>query len=355
MTIKAQFYLQRENFIFDIDLQFPLSGVSAIFGPSGCGKTTFLRMLAGLEYCPSGQLTVGTEIWQNKHTYLATHQRPIAYIFQQASLFQHLNVMDNLLYGQKRRKQKINSNQLQDIIDLLDISLLLKRKPEHLSGGEQQRVAIARALASKPKLLLLDEPLSALDMARKQEILPYLEKLNQQFKIPMIYVSHSKNEIARLADHMILLEQGQVKARGPVNELLTRLDLKLAHSNDSETLIKAIIKHHDKEFSLTWLTFSGGQFAIAQNSLPIGSQARLQILARDVSITLKHQTQTSILNIFPAIISEMSHEGQAQITLKLLLNKTTILARITRKSAVDLQLTPGKSVFAQIKTVALLR
>jgi len=248
-------------------------------------------------------------------------------------------------------KQKLS---LQKAVYLLGISHLLNHYPQQLSGGEQQRVAIARALAVCPSILLLDEPLAALDNQRKKEILPYLESLHQNLQIPILYVTHSRDEVARLADHLVLLEKGQVQASGRVSELFTRLDLPLAHGPDTETVIEAVVARHDKQFELTYLDFSNSYFCISRNNLTIGSRARLQILARDVSITLEHQKKTSILNIFPAVVDQMSPEGIAQMTIRLKIGDIIVLARITRKSAFDLELKPGKAVFAQMKSVALL-
>ncbi|MCP4994305.1 MAG: molybdenum ABC transporter ATP-binding protein [Gammaproteobacteria bacterium] len=354
MSIDARFHIDRGDFSLDVDLSFPARGVTALFGPSGCGKTTLLRAIAGLEHSRGGYLKVGDEIWQNDQKNLPPHQRPIGYVFQEPSLFAHLNVRRNLEYGLKRLNGSVQKVSLDRAVELLGIGHLLDRKPHQLSGGEQQRVAIARALAVSPAMLLLDEPLAALDMIRKQEILPYLESLHRELDIPVLYVSHSRNEVARLADHLILLEAGRVEATGTVSELFSRLDLALAHGPETETVIKAIVAGHDEEFELTYLDFSGGRFAVAGNRLPTGRSARLQVLARDISLTLEHQSKTSILNIFPATVDEMMNEGAAQITVRLMIGSIPVLARITRKSAAELNLQPGQSVFAQVKSVALL-
>lgn len=369
MTIKAKFYIKRDDFSLDIDITLPAQGVTAIFGHSGCGKTTLLRAIAGLESDCKGSLKVGNEFWQNDDYSLPPHQRPIGYVFQEASLFAHLNVQQNLEYGIKRlgssrqkylkkthnKETHVNqSYSLHYIIKLLGIGHLLDRKPHHLSGGEQQRVAIARALAVNPAMLLLDEPLAALDMLRKQEILPYLESLSQELDIPILYVSHSRTEVARLGDYLLLLENGRIQAEGTVSDLFSRLDLTLAHGADTETVIKAIVSGYDEEFELNYLDFSHGRFFAAGKQLPQGSHARLQVLARDVSITLEHQSKTSILNIFVTRIDAMRAEGSAQITLRLMIGSTAILARITRKSAIELDLQIGQQVYAQVKSVALL-
>ncbi len=354
MSIEARFHIDRGDFSLDVDLVVPARGVTALFGPSGCGKTTLLRAMAGLEYGNDGYLRVGEDVWQDGKQFLAPHRRPVGYVFQEPSLFDHLSVRRNLEYGLKRLPSGVGKVSLDQAVSLLGIGHLLDRKPHQLSGGEQQRVAIARALAVSPAMLLLDEPLVALDMTRKQEILPYLESLQRELDIPMLYVSHSRNEVARLADHLVLMEAGRVQAVGAVGELFSRLDLPLAHGPDTETLIKAVVAGHDEAYALTYFDFPGGRFSVARSRLPLGSDARLQILARDVSLTLERPTRTSILNIFPATVDEMSSEGIAQTTVRIRIGAVPMLSRITRKSAAELELKPGKPVFAQVKSVALL-
>ena len=355
MSIEARFRIDRGDFALDVDLTLPDRGVTAIFGPSGCGKTTLLRVIAGLEKVQQGDLKVGDSVWQDGQQFLPTHKRPLGYVFQEPSLFDHLDVQRNLEYGIRRTRNGQRRVALEQAIELLGIGHLLKRRPYQLSGGEQQRVAIARALAVEPEVMLLDEPLAALDQTRKQEILPYLESLHQELAIPVLYVSHSRNEVARLADHLVLLDTGRVQAQGPLMEIFSRLDLALVHGPDTETVIEAQVVGHDEDYDLTYLAFSGGQFAVARNSTDIGSQVRLQVVARDVSLTLERQSGTSILNIFPAVVEELAQEGGAQVTVKLSVGQDVVLARITRKSAVELDLKPGKPVYAQIKSVALLK
>ena len=354
MSIELQYKIKRQDFSLDIDLTIPSQGITGIFGHSGCGKTTLLRAIAGLEPTNSGRIKVADMLWQDEHFFLPPHKRPIGYVFQEPSLFTHLNIQKNLQYGLKRIPLNESKISLQHAIDLLGIQHLLKRQPHQLSGGEQQRVAIARALASSPKLLLMDEPLSALDIKRKQEIMPYLESLHDELNIPIIYVSHSPGEIARLADHLVIMDEGKISATGSVTDLFSRLDLPMAHSDKASAIIEARVVEHDLEFNLTYLDFPGGRFTVSHKALELNHSVRLRVIARDVSITLEHQTHTSILNIFPALIEEIIPENESQFMIRLSLKGTSLLCRLTKKSASLLQLSIGKAVFAQVKSVALL-
>ena len=354
MTIEARFYIEKGEFTLDVNLSIPARGVTALFGPSGCGKTTLLRAIAGLEYHRGGSFRVGDMVWQEAGRFVPPYRRPLGYVFQEASLFEHLNVRGNLEYGIKRVPKAERRVSLQQAIELLGIGHLLGRKPDRLSGGERQRVAVARALAVSPKLLLMDEPLAALDLTSRLEILPYIESLHNELDIPVIYVSHSTDEVARLSDHLVLLEGGRVKASGFLGDILTRFDLPLAHSSDAEALIEATVVGYDKNYHLTHLDFSGGRFTVTHRELPVGSKVRLRIAARDVSLTLEPHSDSSILNIFPAIVDEVTFEGVTQVTVRLLLGNTPILARITRKSAALLEINRGKLVYAQVKSVAIL-
>ena len=352
--IEARFRVERESFLLDVDLYLPEVGVTAIFGPSGCGKTTLLRAIAGLERSREGRLHFNGEVWQEGKRFLPVHKRPIGYVFQEASLFPHLNVMQNLQYGIRRILPQKRCIALDRAIHLLDLEPLLQRSTQQLSGGERQRVAIARAIALCPKLLLMDEPLSALDRQRKREILPYLERLHEMLQIPLLYVSHSAEEIARLADHLVLMDGGRVEASGSISEMMTRLDLPLAHGDEAAALIEARVVEHDDQFGLTYIEFSGGRFALTQPDLPLDTAVRLRVLAKDVSLTLKHQKDTSILNIFPAVVNEVYPEGEAQVMVRLGLNGIQLLARLTRKSAILLDLQQGQSLYVQVKSVALI-
>ena len=353
-TIAARFRLERTGFSLDVDIKLPGRGVSALFGPSGAGKTTLLRCIAGLERAPDGYLALNGEVWQQGSAFVPTHRRPLGYIFQEASLFPHLSVRRNLEYGMSRIAGGARRVSLDSAIEMLGIGHLLERMPDRLSGGERQRVSIARALAVSPRILLMDEPLAALDLARKQEILPYLERLHDELEIPVVYVSHSPDEVARLADYMVLMEEGKAVASGPLKEMLTRLDLPLAHGDEAGVVIDTMVGEHDETYHLTRLDFSGGAISIARQPHPLGHRMRLRIHARDISLALERHNDSSILNILPARVVEIADENPAQVVVRLDAGGVPLLARITRKSSALLGLRPGTAVFAQVKSVALL-
>lgn len=354
MSLSARFAARLGGFELAVDLVIPESGITAVYGDSGAGKTTLLRAIAGLDRHADASLKFGEQIWQDADHFVPTHQRKLGYVFQEASLFRHLNVRGNIEYGLKRVPAYRRNATLDQTIELLGLQPLQQRMPDSLSGGERQRVAIARALAASPKILLMDEPLAGLDRQRKLEILPYIESLHQSLRIPVIYVSHFPNEVARLADHLVLLEAGRVIASGPVGEMLTRLDLPLAQDHKSAALIEATVVAHDDHYQLTYLKFAGGQFSVERMQLEVGSDVRLRLAARDVSLTLERQINTSILNVFAAVVDEIQTAGAAQMLVRLDCSGVPVLARITRKSAEALQLAIGTRVFAQAKTIALL-
>lgn len=354
MSIEARFQIDRGEFNLDVDLCFPSRGVSAIFGQSGSGKTTLLRAIAGLEKTSTGFLKVGDSQWQNGRQFLPPHKRSVGYVFQEPSLLMHLDVQGNIDYGRKRVAQEKQKVAVEEAIDLLGIGDLLQRQPSQLSGGEQQRVAIARALATSPSVLLMDEPLASLDGARKDEILPYFESLHRQLDIPMLYVSHSKDEVMRMGDHMVLLDKGRALATGEVSDIFSRLDLPIAHDRDATSVLEAEVAEFDEEFGLAYLDFPGGRFAVENKGLRMGRPVRLLLRASDISIALDKTNNSSILNVCRAKIVEITRDGGAHITAKILLGDVPVITRITRKSATALGLSAGMEVYAQIKSVALL-
>jgi len=354
MTIEAHYMLARDGFKLDAEFSVPSHGITALFGPSGAGKTTLLRAIAGLEQPDSGFLSVRGEPWEDRDNRLAAHERPIGYVFQDSNLFPHLSVRRNLRYGYDRIGEAKRKIGFDDAVAWLGIDPLLDREPTALSGGERQRVAIARAILTSPALLLLDEPVASLDRAGKDDILPYFERLHEELEIPMLYVSHAADEVARLADQMVLMEAGRVLATGPIHDLLTRFDLPLALSPDAEAIIEARVAEHDENFALTYVDCSGGRFTVMHKDLPVGRNVRLRILARDVSLTLERQSNTSILNVLPVVVEAISDDQSARTIVRLRAGDQSMLAQITRKSAAALELSVGQSLFAQIKSVALL-
>jgi molybdate transport system ATP-binding protein len=275
-------------------------------------------------------------------------------VFQDANLFSHLSVLDNLHYGLKRVKNNLGLIKLNQAVELLGIGHLLTRMPNHLSGGERQRIAIARALALNPEILLMDEPLASLDFKRKQEILPYLSRLHQQLDIPVVYVTHSQQEMAQLADTLVILEDGHILAAGPLSATQGRLDLPLAHDREATTVWQVIIAEHESHYHLTHVDFDGGSLNIPAVDAKIGTALRIQIYARDVSIALTEPSATSILNVLPAIISEFTEGRDGQALIQLQVGKNLLLAHITRKSLLLLDLQIGMPVFVQIKGTSIL-
>ena len=351
--IECKIKVQLESFMLDANFSIPDRGITVVFGPSGSGKTTLLRAIAGLEKSDKGFLKIGDSVWQKGEDFLATHKRQIGYVFQDAALFDHLDVKGNLNFVVKRAIG-LKEDFIESIHNLLEIKTLLNRKTTQLSGGERQRVAIARALLTNPKILLLDEPLSALDLKRKNEILPYLDSIHNDLEIPILYVTHSQDEMSRLADHLLLIEDGNIVGSGPVNDMLTRFDMPLSHGGDAVSIIEAEVLKRDSEFNLMHLEFLGGQFIVPDNGFPVQTKVRIRVVARDVSLTKSKQVDTSILNIFPAMVQEIVNEGEAQVMVRLQIKETILLACITRKSSYKLRLEKGSEVFVQVKSVAIL-
>ncbi|HRK37823.1 MAG TPA: molybdenum ABC transporter ATP-binding protein [Burkholderiaceae bacterium] len=365
--LRLQASLQRPGFELNVDVTLPATGVTALFGPSGSGKTTCLRVLAGLEPQAQGHISVAGEVWQDtaQRIFRSVHQRALGYVFQEASLFEHLSVQDNLKFGHARTPTAQRRHGWDHGLDLLGIGHLLARMPHELSGGERQRVAMARALATSPRVLLMDEPLAALDAARKADILPWLEQLHEGLDIPIIYVTHAMDEVVRLADHIALLEQGRVLAQGPAADMLTRTDLPLAHGDGASTLIEARTCGLAADEDMCALAFAGGRLLLPQtrsNQLPPNKLVRVRIQARDVSLSLDAPQRTSVLNILPASVADISPDGPGQVLVGLEVPAaepgqcgTRLLSRISQASAHRLGLQPGVPVFAQVKGVAMVR
>ncbi|ACL72654.1 molybdate ABC transporter, ATPase subunit [Thioalkalivibrio sulfidiphilus HL-EbGr7] len=355
MSIDLHFDLKRPDFHLDVESRIPVRGVTALFGRSGCGKTTLLRCIAGLEPSARGRLVVDGETWQDARHFLPAHNRPVGYVFQEGRLFPHLSVQGNLEYGYRRISAGQRVVQPDEVIDLLGLEALLARRPGELSGGQRQRVAMGRALLTSPRVLLMDEPLAALDAISKTEILPYLERLHDELSIPVLYVSHSIDEVMRLADHMLLLEGGRLRAEGPIREMTTRGDLPLARAEEAVALLEAEVLDHDDEDHVSILGINGARLTLLREDLPVGRQVRLSIHARDVSIALTPPAGISVLNCLPATVREIHEETRpGEVLLGLDVCGQPLLARISRRSLRSLGLMPGMQVHALIKAVALV-
>lgn len=363
-TIRARFQLSfsspgpGEGFSLDMDTELPGMGITAVFGQSGCGKTTFLRCIAGLQRADRGLLRIGAETWQDEKSFVATHRRPLGYVFQESSLFPHLSALGNLNYALKRAPGGVpgERGKLDHIAELMGLGGLLQRYPAQLSGGERQRVAIARALLIQPRLLLMDEPLASLDTARKREILPYLERLHGEFSLPILYVSHSADEVARLADHLLVMESGRAVAQGSLQQVLARIDLPICLGDGAGVVLQGEVVERDRRWDLARITFPGGALWVRDGGEAVGRQVRLRVLARDISLALSCHEDTSILNRLRVQVVEMAADtDRALMLVRLLAGKSDLVARLTRRSVEQLGLRPGMSVWAQVKSAAIVQ
>jgi molybdate transport system ATP-binding protein len=357
--IEARLKIAYSGFSLDVDLHLPGRGVSALYGHSGSGKTTCLRCIAGLERAEQGFVQINDEIWQDSDNgiFVPPHKRALGYVFQEASLFPHLSVLANLQFGLKRIAKSQRRVDLAQATELLGIGHLLERHPQHLSGGERQRVGIARALLTSPKLLLMDEPLAALDSQRKSEILPYLQRLHDELDIPVLYVSHAQDEVARLADHLVLLSDGKALASGPIGETLARLDLPMAMGDDAGVIIEGQVSAYDAQYQLLSLQLPATEMNIRVTHEPmaVGQALRCKVHARDISLALHNDASSSILNRLPVtVVSEQAADNAAHVLIRLDAGGTPLLARITRYSRDHLAIHPGQQLWAQIKAVAVL-
>ena len=349
--------LQRESFTLDVSLQLPAQGITVLFGVSGSGKTTLLRSVAGLEPKARGSVRVAGEVWQSDDDgiRLPTHRRSLGYVFQEASLFDHLDVRRNVMFGLQRSATPHDARVLSGAIELLGIAHLLQRRVHELSGGERQRVAIARALATSPRLLLLDEPLAALDPARKQDVVPWLQRLRDELQLPMLYVTHSVEEMTRLGDHLVVLEHGRVNVSGPLAATLSSLDTPWVEPQEQGVLLDGRVIEHDPAWHLTRVEFNGGSLWIRDSGAAVGAAVRLRVLARDVSLTTQEPVRTSIQNHFEACIEATQPDTHpSQLLVRLRAGSSVLLARITQRAWSQLGLATGQSVWVQVKSVALV-
>jgi molybdate transport system ATP-binding protein len=359
-TIKADFKGALGSFSLDAAFAAPAKGVTALFGPSGCGKTTVLRCIAGLQRLQDGLCIVGGDVWQDRDgAFLPTHKRPLGYVFQEASLFAHLSVRRNLMFGAPRGEGGAGKGKIafDEVVELLGVTALLDRAPGKLSGGERQRVAIGRALLTQPKLLLMDEPLSALDRATKDEILPFLERLRDRLKLPIVYITHAIAEVERLADQIVLMEKGRVIGAGPLDELQSDPALPLASARDAAVTLDGVVEAHDERYGLLTLRVRGGSLIAPAPKAAIGVRRRIRVIAGDVSLAREPPGLSSILNVLPARIVSAKPVDSDEMIAVLALGAdgsgARLLSRLTRKSWDGLSLAEGMSVHAQVKAVAL--
>ncbi len=328
------------SFTLDVDVGIPAQGITGVFGESGSGKTTLLRCIAGLESSAGPDSR-------------PPHQRGIGYVFQEPQLFPHMSVDDIVDYGQRRAgADRLDKDH---VVEMLGIGKLLDRKPAGLSGGEAQRVAIAAVLLRAPDLILMDEPLASLDQRRKDELLPYLDRLHDELSVPIVYVSHSIDEVCRLCDHLLVIEDGRIVADGELHAMLARLDIPLLSGRNAGTVIDAQPERYDADYDLTRFRFSGGELLVPGHYESTEPNLRLRIAACDVSLCLTRPQKTTILNVLPAEVDEVQPTGQATDLVRLSMGSDYLVAEVTRRSVINLDLKRGDPVFAQVKSVTVRR
>ena len=353
--LEAELVLDRRDFRLEASLDVRLSGVTAVFGPSGCGKTTLLRAIAGLEPEARGRVIFDGTTWQDDRTFIPTRERRTGLVFQDARLFSHLTVRGNILYGHRRTPRDERLFQPETVVRLMDLEALLGRRVSSLSGGERQRVSFARAVLANPRLLLMDEPLASLDQDRKEDILPFIERLSGELAIPTLYVSHEIDEVVRLASDLALVSDGRVVASGPIEEVSNRFDLRsYAGRLDAGSIIRMRVAGHDEETGITRFAFGGGEVVGPRVDMAQGAEVNLRIRSRDVAIALDRPGRTSILNILPGKVMEIGPDDgpQAHVLLDV---GAPLWARIMRRSVNELELKSGRSVYALVKAVAVDR
>ena len=361
--IYARFQVNKTNFNFDIDLAFPSSGITSVFGPSGSGKTTFLRALAGLDskHYQVAKLVVNGNTWHDQKIFLPAYQRAVGFVFQEVNLFEHLNVIGNIKFGFNRTRNP-NQKLLEQTIELFGLKALLERKVEKLSGGEKQRVGLARAIAVNPEILLMDEPLASLDYERKNEIMPYLEKLHEELDIPIVYVTHSIDEVMRLADYLILLKEGKVSASGEMVSTIAKINHWSNWRKETAVVLECNVAEIDQKWHLAKLAFEGGFIWVKDLGWQIGQKRRVRIMAQDVSLALEVHPST-IQNIIQVEVIEVKDDPDHPASVLVWLkpcdleknqNNIEIISAITKKSLDNLNIKIGTKINAQIKSVAVI-
>lgn len=345
------------SFVLDAELDVPLTGLTVLFGASGAGKSTLLNLIAGLHRPDAGRVEVGPLVFfdADSKVDVPVERRGLGVVFQDARLFPHLSVRQNLAYGLKRARGRPVSIGLDAVVELLGIGALLARRPHTLSGGERQRVAIGRALLAQPRLLLMDEPLASLDAPRKAELLPYIERLRDALRVPIVYVTHSLDEVLRLATALVLLDGGRVVAAGPLSEVLqASAARRLLGEAQVGTLVFGRVQAHDDRYALTTIACDGFELRVPRLPLPPGAAVRARLPAREIALALAHPVDVSITNRLPGTVQTVEPHDGPYCAVRVRIGPSTVLTvNITRESADRLALAPGLPVWCLIKTVAL--
>ncbi|MGQ0587520.1 MAG: molybdenum ABC transporter ATP-binding protein [Gammaproteobacteria bacterium] len=350
-AVRADVRLARETFALELQFAAPARGITGILGPSGSGKTTLLRCIAGLERDCRGTVAVNGAVWQDDARFAPPHQRAVGFVFQDARLFPHLSVRANLEYGMRRSAP--GGVTFHEAVELLGLEALLARKPAGLSAGEAQRVAIGRALLRAPSVILMDEPLANLDPARRREVLPFLERLHGRLTLPILYVSHSVDEVVRLCDHLVLMQDGRIGGAGSLQDVLARPDLLGPLGEEAGTVLPGTVRSFDASYELTEIDTPAGRLLVPGRHGEPGHQLRLRILARDVSVALSRAADSSILNILPARVQALSGRDGGHVDVRLQAGEGILLSRMSRRSVDHLGLKPGLECHVQIKGVAV--
>ncbi|HRK56471.1 MAG TPA: molybdenum ABC transporter ATP-binding protein [Burkholderiaceae bacterium] len=350
--------LARAAFDLNVQLQLSAQAITVIFGASGAGKTSLLRCLAGFERAHEGRIALGSALWQDsaQRVFVPAHRRAIGYVFQEPSLFAHMNVNDNVRYGLKRARSAQAHKRLDAAIELLGIGPLLARRVQQLSGGERSRVAIARALAADPRLLLLDEPLAAVDRARRLEVLPWLVALRDELGVPMLYVTHQTDELAALADEVVVLEGGRLRAAGRLSQIMTAINPPCMGGDEVSAVLQGTVAERDAQWHLARVSFEGGALWVRDGGLAVGQSLRLRILAADVSLSVDEPCTSSVQNVLLCEVDAMaSDRHSAELLVRLRCGPSAILlARLTRRAQAALGIEVGRRLWAQVGSVALL-
>ena len=356
---------KRDGFTLQAEFEAPTPGIVALFGRSGCGKTTLINIIAGLLDADEARIQLDDLVLCDTRAgaSVPVELRRIGYVFQDGRLFPHLNVLANLRYGLKRSLRRARQpvawgRQAQpiafdEVIALLGLATLLDRRPHQLSGGERQRVGLGRALLSQPQLLLLDEPLASLDVARREEVLPYLDALRDRLSMPMVYVSHQFDEVLQLATHMVLMEAGRVVAQGSLSEVSLRPELRAIIGSDSVgSVLDGVVTRTDPARTMADLKLGNGNLQVSLRDVTVGSRARVQLLARDIILAIEKPSGLSVRNILQGVVAEVSPDDDEAVLVKVDIGGATVLARITREAAAALSLHKGSPVWVLVKAVS---